>query len=440
MRNRSDVKDTTYDSKVWVTMPDGFRLGLNPFSTFWSPWNDHPGFNRSFSAAISDELSISSQPRTYHNCTHVISEGAIFRKDYSYGHYGWSGLPRSYCSIDCSFSYAPNLPTTPSGLWNGLLDDLASLANGHTQNSAMLPVTLLEGVKTIAMMRNPFNLLKPNFRRKVGKLTASVLALKGSSVWLEGYYGWKSTYQDFQSIAKATAQFLNSDPSSYLEKLGRRLTASTKISTLVGASCYDVGTSNGTWDYFLGLPDDSFPSFPYGAIARRVRCSEEVRYTLGCRQFQAITSILQRTRAFLAAYGACDWRDIRDTLWEVVPFSFVIDWFVDTRGIWAPLNKMRLQEMDIKDIGYSTQCIGKYDVELFLGSPKPIPGYNYVNSCTDRTISSSSPGMYKLYFRTPGFPSDPAAVYSKFSSKGLSLIQMINGSALIVQQIFKPRK
>jgi len=365
----------------------------------------------------------------FNNCVHTKSVGVTIKgtmRSYQrlYGLYSPEWITYDF---NWPMTWNPELQVTAP--WNSMVDELAALAEGSTSNNAMLPVTLLEGAKTIAMCRNPFNLLKPKFRRQVRKLTARTLAASGANVWLEGYYGWKSFYQDTETIAKATAQFLYDDHQKYLEKLGERLTVKSSVPVSNGYS-YTLGTAPDTWNG---------PNPHKQGLA--LRCSNVNGYdlaVLGCKQFQNVADRMDRTKRFLNLYGLTpNWRTIRDTIWEVIPFSFVVDWFVDTRGLWAPLNKWRLGQMDIRDIGYSTRSFRSYRIEAkpmtnpFYYSPYPWSLY-FPDFADNVVFSSEGSGTHSVYRRYSGFPSEPAAVVS-FNTKGLSFIRSVNGIALIAQ-------
>lgn len=397
------------------------------YDSYWFGGNTGPLY--SYKECIEDLVAPAHSPRSYNNCRHVKSIAPILK-----------GTMQSYCGlygymypgwIDYNFEWPmmwdPSISVAAP--WNSMVDELAALADGTTNASCQLPVTLLEGAKTIAMVRNPFNLLKPNFRRQVRKLTARTLASKGANVWLEGYYGWKSMYQDLEGIAKATAAFLYDDHQKYLLKLGERL--AVRHSTPFHAEViYGLGTDDDYWN--RGNPHTQ---------AIRLRVTNVTGFdncVLGCRQFQDVSSRIDRTKRFLNLSGLTpNWRTIRDTLWEVTPFSFVVDWFVDTRGLWAPLNKWRLGQMDIKDIGYSTHVVRSYSVEA---KPPCNPFYfnwgcdwlYYLPTSTYQTVFTGSGGLHSIYTRYGGFPSEPSSVVS-FNTKGLSFIRSVNGAALIAQ-------
>lgn len=420
-----------YQTGVWDSAPgawDGNRgpLYIN-FSEMW------------------DELSPSGSRYTMNPCIHTKSQGAFFDSKFYFEFGSWP----TPCNVHLRFfmEYS-KIPEVPSGPWGDLLDDLANTVEGHHNDATMLSVSLLEGVKTLEMMKNPFNFLKPNFRRKARKLSAALLSKKGAGIWLESYYGWKSLYQDVTSSAKALAIFLNESPSRTLEENGwTRLTASSRLQVESKSAKYALnGTSESLWNYALQLPDFRTDSWTFNGPARLTNYSHDVLYTVGCSQLQSAFQRIQNTRRFLRLSGLANWRDIRDTIWEVIPFSFVVDWFVNTHGIWAPLNNWRLQESDIKEPWFTTKSSISYDAEMMwlcpdfirYAGPGPYMGQVPRGRPADYIMKSVSRGSLVSYHRESGLVS-PDAVDAKFLSRGLKRIQCLNGLALLTQLFVKPK-
>lgn len=408
------------------------------------PWGGSYGPYCSYISDIADALSPSHARRRFQTCTHSKYKAAWIEGSKTIS-FPDETAPVSV-KVSHPFMFSPSL-STPDGPWDTMADELASLADGNTDHSSMLAVTLLETAKTIEMLRNPFNLLKPNFRRKVRKLTARTLSNRGAGIWLEGYYGWKSLYQDFETIAKATAYFLSEPATNAFEKLGERLSVQKKAGDVSMSVAYALGTTEYTWTQASNngfYYNDGRPV--KGHMARLVNYHHGTTYSLGCRQFMDAQARIAGTRRFLQASGLTSWRSIRDTIWEVIPFSFVVDWFVDTRSVWAPLNKWRLGEMDIKELGYSTKLAGEYDVDLYIDPWLLYYGYPDWGGVTpnlqsEPVIRSSSRGSFSLYERYAGFPPS-YVVDAHFLGKGLSFIRGINGAALITQLASKrkPRR
>lgn len=444
MRGRSIIDDRTFLDLISVSSPSGlvFRTQYAS-SNAWTRWAGNPGPYRALESTMSDCVSPEKlRPRPYNQVDHVKYVAAWLkgRKTVSFP----SPTRNLIIEVDHPFMYRPAVNLS-EGPWATMADELASLASGNTSHSVQLLVTLWELEKTIKMMRNPFALLKPNFRRTAKKLTASRLAKGTANVWLEGYYGWKSLYQDLTSTAQATAFLLNEPASDAFERLGQRLSVTHQSTTALNRTSYVLGTSESQWNTACNGGTWCTPYYPAQNYFVRVVGENAVsKYTYGCRQFLETERRISVMRSFLANYGASSWRAIRDCFWEVLPFSFVVDWFVDMRGIWAPLDRGRLGESDLNGFGFSKSTTGEYKIELYLD---PYVAFSYYagewvyvlpRSQTPNTILSEY-GHYKHYFRAPGDP-PLVDVPSLMLGKGFSFIRGINGAALITQLFLNWKK
>lgn len=446
MRTRTRSTPRSFLGLVGARAPgnltDTIRLGYYSSSSY-SPWGGSPGPYMIDDSTIVDDVSFGTPGAwPYRSCTHTKYHGALIagEKQIRFS----PPTANLILRVDHEFMYKPSISVS-SGPWATMLDELASLADGSVSDAAQLPVSLWEASKTIAMMRNPFNLLKPRFRRQVGKLTASVLAKRSADLWLEGYYGWKSLFQDTESIARSTAAILDEPNRSYLEKLGSRLSVQKTTVSLADTVSYTVGTSAATWETAVANNWIEYGQLKTGHFARLINHSRRSLHRLGCQQLLEVSSKIDYGRRIFSNYGCSNWRDFRDVIWEVVPFSFVVDWFVDMRGMWAPLNRLRLGESDISRLGYSTLDRGEYDVELYI-SPRICYytssqwGYKAPTSVVgSHIVRSITKGSYQIYSRSPGFPLSDNEVLSAFNGKGLTFIRGINGAALLAQLFSKPK-
>lgn len=446
MRNR--VRSTVMPCVVQVPLRYGSGSLVQSFLPSYSTWfgggdNGPPWVTKS---SILDQVSPKGT-RRYNPCSHLKNRAAMFTnvvKPFTVFDWGLNTTLTCRLTINGSFLASPPTIVPSTEHWGDLLDQLASSVSGQHNSAAMLPVTLWEAVKTIEMLRNPFNLLKPNWRRKVRKLTARDLCNKSSSIWLEGYYGWKSMFQDISQVATAAAEYLYGPAVQNLQEYGAERFSFTKnVKHAQDSVRYTVGTTASEWNYWYQT--NQIPYFPNSpGLARLVDVNEQVSYTLGCNQIHDAYQRIQQANRLLRLAGVSNWRDVRDCLWEVVPFSFVIDWFVNTRGIWAKPNMWRLQQTDIKNVGFSTRSSTSYHVEILPGS-----GFLKRNSWLDTAyivlpstnagsvIKTTESGLISSYSRQEGFPS-VAPVDVTLASHGLKRIQCANGAALLLQQFFKP--
>jgi len=157
--------------------------------------------------------------------------------------------------------------------------------------------------------------------------------------------------------------------------------------------------------------------------------------TVGCRQRVAAVRNLARWQRVCQEFGL-DRNSILTTLWEVVPFSFVIDWFVDTQSVWSPLSMARLAAPDISNLGCSTVLEETFQVEylppVHFGTPTWALSYlDYFSGCGPITGSG---GRTRKYVRVSGLPG-LSQIATIFKSRGLNSTQLTSGTSLVVQQV-----
>jgi hypothetical protein len=328
-------------------------------------------------------------------------------------------------------------PSLPSGDWASLINSLADQLDGRINNGSLIMVTLAEAKKTYQMIRNPFSLLKTDWRKRAEKHTAASLSKRGANVWLEHRYGWLSLYNDLKSCSKTLADCFGPQADQALSSWWGRYSSKQEL-VVPAALEYQYPSSLPYWNLKYNNMWGFTPAF------RIYRDASIVTYTLGCRARMDATERWSKSRRFLNAWGL-DSQSILATMWELVPFSFVVDWFVDTKGIWTTPNLARLQSHTIKQLGFSKKYECSYGAEICWGeNPLSYYYYPFYNRWTGDSAGAksgqiwpcTSKGQYSLYERNVGTPA-VSAFYSPFLAKGLSLTQAISGISLIVQKILK---
>jgi hypothetical protein len=326
----------------------------------------------------------------------------------------------------------------PEPNWTAMANELVENLNDSLSEGFLIGETVMSIRKTIAMVRNPFNLLKTNWREIVGSNTARQLSLAGANCFLEQKYGWKQMYRDSKAI------------STSMSKLHASLTApppkrrfsrySVKQSTSTGSTCTLMYGTQGHWDNCAS--DYTYTAGSYGSIVRVKSAGWRADFILGCLQHEECARRYNKYQQVLSAAGAMP-HQLLDTIWEIVPYSFVIDWFINPQGIWQlPRIKSRLGQSDVRNIGWSAKYSAGFEVEVALGK-NPLYyfastpwTYKMPSGNLGCLVLSSKPGLYQVYKRVDGLP-DLSAVYSAFTASGLSFQQGITGSALILQKLFQ---
>lgn len=157
---------------------------------------------------------------------------------------------------------------------------------------------------------------------------------KAGSKWLEYQYGWKPFAQDLYNTAIELAR--NFEPLMIAE--GRA--SSDKITTLSG------GTISGVKERCTNR------------LQRR--CYIKVRY----RPNSSFTSLISNFTSLNPASFA----------WELMPYSFVVDWFYDIGGYMRAMETSLIAGCSFKDgfvtEGYLDSCEGSYTGEFVSGNTR----------------------------------------------------------------------
>lgn len=167
--------------------------------------------------------------------------------------------------------------------------------------------------QTVGMLRRPFksaSTLLSKMASRRAKLMRTPSAVKdiarvNADVWLEYRYGWKPLIMDAANIV-LTAEKIR-------QKVGSR-----RLVARAGKSSSKSGV--GSW-----------PATQMGVLASsgQYRQSEKIRYSAGVLYEQFSRSTSEQLSDDLGLSS----RNIAPTLWESIPYSFVVDWFTNV-GSW----------------------------------------------------------------------------------------------------------
>lgn len=411
-------------SSVFLT---NFYSTASPFESYY--WSG---------STMTDEVTPHGVDRTFNALTHNKYVAAVFEDPTI--KLSYSPPTPSMISVDFQGVCArhTNPPTTglPALSYDDLVTSLADQLDDRINEGSLALVTLAELGKTIQMVRNPFNLLRPAWRKKFGRTNpASSLIGKASDYWLEWTYGWKAAYADVKAAAKTVAR-LNATLPTFHQGLSRLSAQKVETSSWAGP-LYQSGITESMWESkkasMEGLNLTS-------SIYYRAKNADVRRYVrLGCRQDLAKIERMNQFSRFLQAWGAGSVSNIVDTLWEVVPYSFVIDWFLDWHAIASVPTLARLGEVDVRHLGSSVKTVVTYEVEI-LSSPAWYVYYQAgpwqgrrPTSYTGSFITKGK-AINTNYSRTPGGPGISTLI-SGFLGSGLSSCRSISGLSLIVQRL-----
>jgi len=262
------------------------------------------------------------------------------------------------------FGYDPCLKP---GVYANCVDEANTEAlNDLQKDAAMAAVSVAEGRKTADMLASSATALARALKAaKSGNWdkVASALDLSRSGIlsgkypankWLEYQYGWKPLKADVHAL---TAQAIK--------------TVTTEM--------FVKGRGNGTWTEDI--------NFPYGDLDVRGTASWSCKSVLTGKVTSPVLYRLQGMGLINPAIIA----------WELMPFSFVLDWFIPVGSVLNALTATA----GLTPWGGFTTCQGKYDLHITHSnrSDSSGPGYSY---------TTPNKGSYKergFQFRRVTYPS-----------------------------------
>lgn len=275
-------------------------------------------------------------------------------------------------SVDSSWSFGPHptwgmrkivgtaaceVSVPPSGaLWTAFHDNIArvrdqALIGAYAKMKspdALLAVSLHEREKTVQMLRKPFSasleLSKRIFGRKVALMRRGWTASRAAAqAWLEYRFGWRPLVSDISGTVKALTKSLPKRDTILVARSGRELKFEDFYSGSVSWVAGTVVTRRGTW-------------------TSKVQASAGVIYTLR-----------DASEAELRAhYLGLDLYSVPSTVWEVIPYSFVVDYYVNV-GAWlsaitpSPLFEVLGDWATVKEQQRHQHFIDR--AELYVGTP-----------------------------------------------------------------------
>lgn len=301
------------------------------------------------------------------------------------------------------------LPSPNLGLidWSSLVSTVGSSLDGHMTSSMNILVEICQIAQTIGMLKNPFQLgrLLANKDKFVRPLRE--IAKGSASKYLELQFGWKPLLADIKAVAligeriRAHQKFLQETENKYTSSA-----ATQTISETPAWSSVYAGGSGPTWKYRPEL----------------VEISTKATFSLDIMRTEALAR-WSFWDLYLQGLGA---NDVVGALWDLVPYSFVVDWFVHLDRILkrGPIDWTRYQ---LRRVGYST----KTEWKVRWHHQCQVTTISYGNSPVQNWYSDPVV-VATRYERTPGFP-DGTQSSGFFAS--LSKTQIAEGAALVVQKL-----
>jgi len=264
-------------------------------------------------------------------------------------------------------------------------------------------VTMAESLKTLRMLTNPLSILTAFGRSNSIKEVVQSVA----NGHLTYKYGWKQLYKDITDFGNLYESV--SDHMKYLqESKGKwRPLSAQQVDEVSPGITYDLGRVNYTKTKF------SFDGYKRTSVF----------------SLHSILSAAEaaQTRSQLTMQGLGVGKII-EAAWDIVPFSFMVDWLINWKAIGNALSAGNFSTHKLRYVGHSTKYEWTMHPSVDVLGPSLWDG-------TPGVVSSwtGKPGVIRsVYSRTPGFPDghENAGVFS-----GLSLTNLADAAAIIVQRL-----
>jgi hypothetical protein len=264
-------------------------------------------------------------------------------------------------------------------------------------------VTVAEAAKTAKMLAKPFGAARDLVNRiayRRTKLLRAGLTVGAASItaWLEYRFGWKPLLYDIQGIKEAYINNLVSH--SKPVRLVARASDSDIIWDLPGS------VTTGAWSY--GIVATMKANYSH-----RAKVSAGVLYELKDDSLEQATARRMGLRL----------QDVPSSIWELVPFSFVVDRFLDV-GVWlsaiTPKPGVTVLASWLTTIDYQLNHHSVVNAKISVGTPPPTT-YNVSGGSFTEEIQSINRQA------NPGVPSVPTVNY-----RDLNLVQQIDHLALTI--------
>lgn len=395
---------------------------------------------------MTDNNSLNSNSRSFNTVYHVRNNAAVFEGPGALLHFT-PPSPLNY-HVGINGYLTMNMVGGQSNIpWTDLVVALAKQVEDTISSDFMGAVSLKEMRETITMIRNPFGLFSNKLKRTIprGMTARTASSTKElSSFWLEYRYGWKPFYSDIVNFSKLIVDLCNRPAFNRELQTWSRFSKSVSGDLDCPPIIYPQGYSDGFWNYISASPRAWWDTGLQGAagLFRLVPITHTHKSNLSCQQLRPFGHMLTLFETAQTVLGLQNWMQVRDSIWEVLPMSFVVDWFINFNNIWRPISEARLQRADISMLGFSTKQVLSWRAQFMLTyfgnwlNPILPDGGDFLPAALERRIMNSSVGTSTVYQRTAGLPADSEEVLRG----GLNLLHTLDGISLFSQRAISGRR
>jgi hypothetical protein len=292
--------------------------------------------------------------------------------------------------------------------WSQLVTTVGASLDGRMLGRTNILVTIGEMGKTIRMLKNPFGILS-RLKRVPPQLTMRQLAKDQANLFLEYTYGWRQLYRDISDLAtvyekaRKHVEYLNKSSGSW-DPIAKSRTDSQSYSV-----------PNPTIDN--GLDALSFELIPT-SVTRTATFSLNILRGSGFE-------VLSAEKYARQSLGV---GKLVEALWDLLPWSFVIDWFIDIGRLVAMNPYFKMNHHQLRFVGHSEKLT--YRAALHIASRWMVE--DQFGDNIEMVYDFPEQVVHSVYTRTAGFPPDTTSqgVFGRFSIRNVS-----SASALIAQRL-----
>jgi len=249
------------------------------------------------------------------------------------------------------------------------------------------------------LFRELFQLARQNVGSSLGKHTLKDVADGHLGI----QFGIKPTYSDVEDFCQVLRDLQNLD--KLIEDINKkterkRFGADARTTARISKDYPDIDQSR-----LVSIPGAEAVVTATGSW--KFRYQRSVRYGFSAPE---VTGFLARLRQFVEKLGVLD----PAAIWDVIPFSFVVDWFVGV-GKWLHANRPSVYRFDIRVLDYCESFNPHIDVNYYARMPS-LDGHTMSPYYQRGHI-----GMLRksTYVRALGDPSDRVVVAPSLEQTGI---------------------
>lgn len=317
--------------------------------------------------------------------------------------------------------YTVNVPGDPGADWGAIVANLGASVTGDLRASAGIAEALGELGQTVRMVRRPLAALQSLLQKmpKLRKLPASELMKASSGVWLEYRYGWNPLLMTIRELSRHNRRI--EEHLRYLETTrGRHV-------SIGHHQVYEYGDPlNESWRGYYSTVNHACP---VGTAIKEYFSSVAI-YAASADVYRDSTlGHVSKLRYRLQDLGLTN---TFEALWELTPFSFVVDWLIHPTLLESCAAAALLRGPNVRNCGFSVKRIRKFRTLCALGRGA-VSAHFPVTKVTEQVgdnIGFGSEAFESSYTRTPGLPN-----YLDFATMlpGANIIHAVDATALFAQ-------